>query len=422
MKSLEKFIHLVWQNGWFDSSQLVTSEGEPVVVLDRGRPNTAPGPDFLNARLSIGGLTLAGNVEIHVNGREWYDHGHHTDPAYGSVILHVVESQPVATECQGRMIPCVVIGPLISPVVVASYGLLMQRVGMLPCSGLLSERRWPPDRMVIQWHSSAAARLQARAQRLAELARHAGLTDNEVAWAALLRALGFGVNSEPFQMLAARMPWSLLARHRDKPFTLAAIIYGMAGLLDFLKNNSLAESLKKEFSFFRNDISSPPLEPLVWRFGGTRPGNFPTHRVHLFLRWVHRNIENVGDFFINAQSLEELKKFLMPTPLPEPLESTLPSHHLSRESLHLLVINAVAPFLAYLNEKYQQQNLFEKAVRWLERLPPEHNRYVKQWHQLGYAPSNAFESQGILELYSTLCRRKGCMHCSIGQAILKSTQ
>src|SRR5690606_36822658 len=61
------------------------------VSIDQpGDMNHDSGPDFLSARISIGNESWAGNVEIHLNSNEWYQHAHNVDPAYDSVILHVV--------------------------------------------------------------------------------------------------------------------------------------------------------------------------------------------------------------------------------------------------------------------------------------------------------------------------------------------
>ncbi len=47
---------------------------------------------FFNAKIKIGGERLwAGNVEIHSSSDEWVKHGHQSDKAYNSVILHLAE-------------------------------------------------------------------------------------------------------------------------------------------------------------------------------------------------------------------------------------------------------------------------------------------------------------------------------------------
>jgi hypothetical protein len=422
MNAKEKFYHLVWRHGLFDSSRLVTTEGEPVAILDRGRENTGAGPDFVNARLKIGSVILVGNVEIHVQGVEWFEHRHHEDPAYGNVILHVVAEKPLPTHCLGLPIPVAELGMLISPAANHTCQSLMLAKNDVPCASLLSQRSWAPERIVLQWHSSAAARLQDKAARLTDLARHAKLTDEDVAWAALLRSLGFGVNSEPFQMLALRLPWQLMARHRDKPCTTAALVYGMAGLIGKIADSELQATLAKEFAFFAPDLKAEPLTSALWHFGGTRPGNHPPRRLNLFLNLYNNVSYGLGDLFLSTTRVNSLKKIFSPSaPLPKELKG-LSCGPLSESALHLIIVNCIAPYLAYLSDKYRDESLFERAVAWLEQLPPEQNRFSRLWQRIGYAPANAFESQGILELSTKLCRMKGCLQCSIGQALIKMSE
>src|SRR3954452_2778150 len=101
-----------------------TMAGAPVAIIYRGRWMGGAGPDFQNAILQIGGgPPQRGDVELHLHSGDWYAHGHHTDPAYNNVILHVVytlsgggrvtplsEARPAVTAA-GRVLPTLVLGP-----------------------------------------------------------------------------------------------------------------------------------------------------------------------------------------------------------------------------------------------------------------------------------------------------------------------
>ena len=86
----------VWQHRLWPRTHLRTVDGRPVQIIDPGRLNTDAGPDFFNAKVSIGGHTWAGDIEIHVRASDWHRHGHDGDPAYDSVILHVVDRDDTA--------------------------------------------------------------------------------------------------------------------------------------------------------------------------------------------------------------------------------------------------------------------------------------------------------------------------------------
>lgn len=103
----------VWQHRlWPATLSLATVDGRPVRIIHPGRLNTDAGPDFFNARILIDGRLWAGDVEIHVKASDWYRHGHHTDPAYSSVILHVVDfddtavTRPDGTPIDQMRLPC----------------------------------------------------------------------------------------------------------------------------------------------------------------------------------------------------------------------------------------------------------------------------------------------------------------------------
>lgn len=86
----EHLIHWIWETLQFETRSLKTERGERILLAENGVPNPTDGPDFQNAALHIGPLEWHGDVEIHRYSGEWYRHGHHTDPRYNRVVLHVV--------------------------------------------------------------------------------------------------------------------------------------------------------------------------------------------------------------------------------------------------------------------------------------------------------------------------------------------
>ena len=80
-------------------------------------PNGAP--DFLGARIEIGGVLFSGDVELHRRPGDWKKHSHHTDPKYNKVILEIVlstnstEASTPVTASRG-IIPTLILEPYIS--------------------------------------------------------------------------------------------------------------------------------------------------------------------------------------------------------------------------------------------------------------------------------------------------------------------
>jgi len=81
----------LWRNAHALSDGLVTEDGRRFRVVYPGRQSGGGGPDFVDSLLETeSGDLLAGDVELHLDAPDWECHGHHADPNYNGVILHVV--------------------------------------------------------------------------------------------------------------------------------------------------------------------------------------------------------------------------------------------------------------------------------------------------------------------------------------------
>lgn len=102
---------------WFAGPRppLRLEDGRPLKVIFPGIPGAGPGPDARDAILDAGGDYLKGDVEFHLAASGWRAHGHHRDPAYGRVVLHVVAHNDTATpttiHAGARSIPVLVLPP-----------------------------------------------------------------------------------------------------------------------------------------------------------------------------------------------------------------------------------------------------------------------------------------------------------------------
>ena len=111
---MEAFLHYIWAHRRY--TELIPQcalAGARIEVLDPGVLNVHAGPDFFAAKVRIDDLLWVGAVEIHHASSEWHQHHHDTDPAYRSVILHVVEqdNRPVIFP-SGEVLPtCLLMVP-----------------------------------------------------------------------------------------------------------------------------------------------------------------------------------------------------------------------------------------------------------------------------------------------------------------------
>lgn len=90
----EKLLQKIWLLGLFETRGARLLDGTVLDVLAPGRWNLLGGPDFLGARLRIGGCEVTGDIEVHFHAVDWVRHGHDRDPAYDDVVLHVVLFEP----------------------------------------------------------------------------------------------------------------------------------------------------------------------------------------------------------------------------------------------------------------------------------------------------------------------------------------
>lgn len=283
---MEKLLHYIWKHRILPLSELRTTDGRSVEVIDPGLQNMHAGPDFFNAKVRIDGVMWVGNVEIHERSADWFLHGHDTDAAYNNVVLHVaaVVDADVVTE-RGDRLPQVQLA--VPQQVLSNY------------RRLLAFDRYPPCREAVlpldaikkrSWLSALVAeRLNEKTEAIR---RRVALFEGswEAAFfATMARSFGFGVNSEAFEQWAERLPLMQIAHHRDDPFQVEAMFMGMAGLLDeaqmtpATREAALADpyflSLKREFGYLSRKFRLEPMARQAWRFLRLRPQNFPYIRM-----------------------------------------------------------------------------------------------------------------------------------------------
>ena len=197
----------------------------------------------------------AGDVEIHVRASDWHRHGHDGDKAYDSVILHVVskDDAPVRRS-DGNVIPQMKMS--CSPSFNESYRrLVASAADDLPCH---EEFKTIDNVRLYSWLDNLAyERLYNKSERINRyLSRFSGDWES-TCYVTLARALGFGVNSEPFERLALSVPLRFVGKHSDSALSIEALLFGQSGLLDEVGDgDSYVELLKKEYDYLARNSRS----------------------------------------------------------------------------------------------------------------------------------------------------------------------
>ncbi|MGD1844075.1 MAG: DUF2851 family protein [Salibacteraceae bacterium] len=421
----EAFLQYVWRFGLFDNRQLPTSAGRTIEIIALGDLNTDAGPDFFNAQIRLGETHWVGNIEIHLKSSDWAKHRHHQDSAYNNVILHVVETSDGEAKTEnGRTLPEVAIGQRIRKDVLSNYRNMLENGQWVACQPRLQEvepllvNTWV-TRMVVE-------RLQRKSAIIERL-----LDRNQQDWAEafyqiLARNFGFKTNAEPFEQLARSLPFKYLARHRDDPFQLEALIFGQAGMLSGAPKDDYQRQLQGEYHYLQHKYDLRPLEVRQWKFARLRPSNFPSVRLAQFAQLIHL-WDAMFSKVLEAPRLSDLETIFQikagaywDTHYHFGRTSRKQVKRIGKMSVHNLFINTVVPFLFTYGRHRGKPSLEERALAWLELLPSENNTIVRGWQDIGVGARSAFRSQGLLELKSNYCNRKNCVNCSIGNRLLKS--
>ena len=420
---MEKVLQYIWQHRLWRSDDMTTNDGRRIRVLDPGLLNTDAGPDFFNAKVQIDGQTWVGNIEIHVRATDWRRHGHDTDKAYDSVILHVVakDDAPVYRS-NGERIPQLVLD--VSPRFNESYDSLVNARNELPCAAHLAQ---VPHIVVTEWIEGLAfERLHTKTERLHNLLSQFHGSWEDVCYTTLARNLGFGINNDAFERLAQRAPLRLLNKHSDSLLQIEAFLFGQAGLLSdgIAGNDAYCRQLRSEYDFLANKFSLTHLEPEIWKTFRIRPQNFPFRRIAMLAQYVYGGFKLMSNLLSapEEKAIRELfsvtltgywaNHFSFSKPVPTP------SRALGERSIDIILINTVAPLFYAHGETTGNYALTDKAIDLLESLRPEKNSIVDTFTHAGIDCPDALSSQALIQLRRNYCEARKCIYCKIGHHLL----
>lgn len=402
---------------------LRTTSGQPVEVIDPGLPNTNAGPDFFNAKLKIGGTLWVGNVEVHIQASDWLRHGHDRDKAYDTVILHVVEeSNCDVYRMNGELIPQV---QLSCPEEVRRrYEELRQAEIYPPCHSLLSAL---PKLTVHSWFSALQVeRFEQKSRAISQRLEHCNNHWEDVFFITLARNFGFGLNGDAFEAWANRLPFRAVDKHRNNLFQVEAFFLGQAGLLEEELPDLYYQKLQKEFRYLRHKFELPsPLTVGQWRFLRLRPGNFPHVRLAQ-LAYLYHKEQSLFSRIMEADDLEVIRKLLAARTsvyweehFNFRKQSPQREKKVGENALDLIVVNTVIPFLYSYGRHRANDEMCERATRFLESLKAENNHVTRLWSGANLTVHTAADSQALLQLQKEYCDKKDCLRCRFGYEYLK---
>lgn len=423
----EEFLQYIWENRLFETTNLVTSSGEPIEINHPGRKNTDSGPDFFNARIKIGDTVWAGNIEIHVKASDWNKHLHQNDKAYDNVVLHVVDIfDAQVSRTNGETIPTLVLR--YPEYLRNNYQNLLEAQTWIACENRF--HRIDPIVLQLGFNRLMIERLESKTEAILSRLELNNNDWNETFYQVLARSFGFKVNAVPFELLARSLPASLLSKHKNNLFQLETLLFGNSGLLNNqLLGDDYYLKLREEYSFLYQKYGLKAIESHLWKFLRLRPVNFPTVRISQLAALFHQS-DALFSSIIEIENLSELYT-LFKVKASEywdthynfnKLSKSNREKELGESSVHILIINVVIPFLFVYGEKQNKHHLKNRALEFLEQIPAESNSIVSKWGELGINARSAFESQALLQLKNQYCEAKKCLNCQVGVKLVSERE
>lgn len=267
----EKQLARLWQRRAARHRAFHSETGVRIQVLYPGRPGVTAGPDFRDALLVVEGQGLVqGDVEVHLRQRDWQSHGHHHDPNYNGVVLHVAlesDAEPSRTDGGG------------APPVVNLTDFVADSRGSDESETETRARLWRilsqhgyrrperPEQMAALLNRAGDERFLSHGSRLRMLM--AAQSPEQALWESICDALGYRHNRHPFLKLATAAPYAVLAPAARR-------------LPDNQREPALARCLLRLAGFESGPTPAglgPPLDAKEWRLFRVRPSNHPRRRI-----------------------------------------------------------------------------------------------------------------------------------------------
>ena len=420
----EDFLHYIWQYKKFDFTNLKTTSGESVSIINVGNFTQLAGPDFFNAQIEINNQKWAGNIEIHIKSSDWYVHHHERDDKYDSVILHVVwEHDAAIFRKDNSEIAVLELKNYVSQDLVHQYEKLKAIKSWVYCE---NEIKTIPQFVLKNWQERLFfERLERKSIPIESL-----LLENQNDWEAtffcfLSRNFGLNTNGDSFFKMAQTVPFSVIRKEAFEVENLEAIFFGRAHLLELDKEDNYWKDLKFRWNYIQHKHQLEPVFIDSVQFFKHRPDNFPTIRLSQLASLYHVH-QNLFSKVITAKSREELYQIFQvsvseywQTHYNFDKVSPKKAKSLSKSFIDLLIINTIIPFrFAY--EKSLGKETIEENIAFLEKITAEKNTIIDKFKTIGIASKNAFETQSLLQLKKEYCDKSKCLQCAVGLELLKN--
>jgi len=438
----ELAVSRAWQAGWLRSDALRTTTGQPLTVVYRGRWTFGFGPDFRGALLAFGAELRRGDVEIHLRSSGWREHGHHLDPAYNDVILHVVldADGPVAPclRQDGTVVPTLLLAPALrGPLPALPHDPALAALGALPPDECVAQVTVANRATALALLDRAGdARLTAKAAQFE--AAFTVASPGQTLYAGILDALGYTRNRAPMARLAGALPLAMLEARlsagdpRGTFHRASALLLGVGGFLPLTPALVAllgcaaddAAAVERAWAELGAPWRETGLAADEWHLARSRPASHPARRLLGLAAMLARagrsgllaaTLEGFGAEEQGA-GLAECQAFL----LGPPRDADPHGRFVGKDRAAEIMVNVAIPFaLAYAAWSGDERLAGAAAALW-ERTPPtggnEATRAVlARLGDPGLRLRTGRAQQGTLHLGRHFCEQRRCYECPLAR-------
>jgi hypothetical protein len=441
----EHMLQCIWYDQIFPEA-LSTDEGLPIKVLSPGWWNHQEGPDFKGAQIQFGENLRTGDVEIHLDHGGWQAHGHHQDPRYDNVLLHVVlDTRPPAFQIitsAGRPVPSLLLGRYLQ----SDLGMLASQlpVDAYPyeagpsqgqCYALSDLNRSAELNTLI--NLAGEWRVLNKARALRERMDQAGAA--QAVYEAFMYACGFGHFKHHFRAVARHLPYERARQLiQQDPLLLEAAFLQMGGLLPAEPPaEEVATAHFERLQRLRKEhLSGLKSLGLLWNRTGIRPANFPERRLagaaHFLARTAREGLHEtlMGVWREDLPPLARRKRLesLFSNSLGfwaahctwTGKQLTHPNAPIGPSRARSIIGNVFIPAGLAMARRNRDRVTEERVFQFFAVLPPEQDNHiikVMRPRMIGasFEPRLTFQlQQGLLQLYQDWCQpNPSCHQCSI---------
>ncbi|MFO7957863.1 MAG: DUF2851 family protein [Candidatus Brocadiia bacterium] len=310
----EEIVRCIWFGSHFPPDELTTDDGRRIEVISPGWWNVEGGPDFVRAEFILEGAgRMVGDVEVHTVASDWYRHGHHRQPEYNDVALHVVlwedrkdtAAGGVQTE-GGDRLPQLTLSTVIEEDLEELVEVMGPEEEPPParppeaadrfCGRALREGLISAEWLGRLLDAAGDHRILSRANVLADLFQNH--SREQLLYERIAEALGFKNNRMPFMQLAGLLSVRKLreivpadAEPPTRSRMLEAALLVVGGFLnaaDAQEDDEETARYREELRQAWRRLGEPPtqvrLSPDHWEYAGTRPVNYPARRIAALAR------------------------------------------------------------------------------------------------------------------------------------------